>query len=207
MAGHPTPTKEEEWERKIAALNPVAINHQKRRRKLIVGLGNFGKEYNWTRHNFGFLAMDFFAKTHGLEWKNAKKFSTEVADYNDLLLAKPQTFYNASGEAVQKLVQFYKIDIQRDVLVVCDDLNLDFGTMRLRASGSDGGNNGLKSIIAQLGTNFHRLRLGTNNSQKQLASDTNFVIGKFTPEEKASLPQILQKTGELIDNFKNSSQT
>jgi PTH1 family peptidyl-tRNA hydrolase len=171
--------------------------------KIIVGLGNVGKEYNWTRHNFGFLALDFFAKQADLEWKNEPKFKAMIAKSSDLLLAKPQTFYNASGEAVQNLVKFYKTDTKHDLLVICDDLNLDFGALRLRETGSDGGNNGLKSIITFLGAEFPRLRLGTDNPKRSLIGDTDFVLSKFSDEEKAKLPEILTETSEFITNFIN----
>jgi PTH1 family peptidyl-tRNA hydrolase len=167
--------------------------------KIIIGLGNPDQKYNWTRHNFGFLALDYFAKKQDLQWKTSPKFHSLIAKTDNLLLAKPQTFYNASGEAAQKLVQFYHINPTEDLLVVCDDLNLDFGALRFRAKGTDGGNNGLKSIIANLNTtDFPRLRLGTQNAQKSLLADTDFVLSKFTPEEKAELPAILTQVHDFI---------
>lgn len=99
--------------------------------EVVFGLGNMGKAYNFTRHNFGFLALDFFAKVHGLEWKESSRFSGMAARFGDNLLVKPLTFYNDSGICVRKVVDFYKLDASSDVLVVCDDFNLDFSAVRM----------------------------------------------------------------------------
>lgn len=160
--------------------------------KLVVGLGNPGDEYNFTRHNFGFLALDFYAKLAHFEWEKPK-FGALWYKSSDTILLKPQDFYNNSGQAVQKFAHFYKIT-PTDILVLCDDFNLPFGTLRFREKGSDGGNNGLKSVTAHLGTpNFPRLRLGTGNpTLHQQLGDVEFVLGRFTSIEKEQLPIILQ---------------
>ena len=119
--------------------------------KLIIGLGNPGNQYNFTRHNTGFLALDFYFKTHKLEWEGKPKFGAIFARVDDTFFIKPQDFYNESGRAVREFVKFYKMNLS-DILVVCDDFNLEFCKIRTRATGSAGGNNGLKSIIAELGT-------------------------------------------------------
>lgn len=203
--------------------------------KLIVGFGNPESKYNFTRHNTGFLVLDFYAKVKGLEWETSPKFNalwfkTNINDSRDqVIFIKPQTYYNNVGESIQAFTKFYKIPTS-DVLVVCDDFNLDFGKMRLRQSGSAGGNNGLKSTIAHLNTeDFARLRLGTDsaarvgsnlataalkeaseNSAKNVdlstigkISDIDFVLSKFTPEEKAKLPDILHTAVSQIDNWLN----
>ena len=129
--------------------------------KLIFFLGNPGNAYNFTRHNFAFLVADFYAKINGdLQFKDQSKFNAKVLKLeNGTIFAKPQTFYNDVGMSLSKLINFYKLDLS-DVLVVCDDFNLDFGKTRLREKGTDGGNNGLKSIIATLKTeDFPRLVL------------------------------------------------
>ena len=169
---------------------------------LIVGLGNPENKYNFTRHNFGFLALDFYAKTHDLTWQPTPKFSARYLRSGDTFFIKPETYYNLSGQAVRSFLSFYKIPLDR-LLVVCDDFDLPFGTLRLRAKGSAGGNNGLKSIISELGTSdFPRLRLGTNNDalRRQLG-DIDFVLSKFTEAEKSHLPTILRDASTQIDDF------
>ena len=161
--------------------------------KLIVGLGNPGATYNFTRHNFGFLALDFHAKIKQLDWQPREKFGATWLKSDDAIFIKPQTFYNDTGRAVQSFAHFYKIPLA-NILVIYDDFDLPFGTTRFRQSGSAGGNKGLKSIIEHLGTDeFARLRLGTgNDAMRQKLGDTDFVLSRFTPEEKTKLPEILQ---------------
>ena len=159
--------------------------------KLIIGLGNPESKYHFTRHNFGFLALDFYAKVKGLEWQKPK-FGALWCKDGDYLLIKPQEYYNNSGQAVSGFLHFYKLT-PSDILVLCDDFNLPFGTLRYRASGSSGGNNGLKSIESHLNTQaYPRLRLGTGNDplRRQLG-DTDFVLSKFTDDEKSQLPTLL----------------
>lgn len=170
--------------------------------KLVVGLGNPGARYNFTRHNFGFLALDFYFKVRGIEWKDKPKFGALWAREGDTIFIKPQDYYNESGRAVQEFMRFYKISLD-DVLVVCDDFNLEFGKLRYREQGSAGGNNGLKSIISTLGTEeFARLRVGTGNDElRHKMGDMDFVLSKFTPEEKEKLPEILGKVMERIEEI------
>ena len=170
--------------------------------KLIVGFGNPGNKYNFTRHNFGFLALDFYCKINNISWEPHEKFGAIFARQGDTIFIKPQGFYNTSGEPVRAFAKFYKIPSQ-DILTVCDDFNLEFGNIRLREKGSAGGNNGLKSVIAELGTeDFPRLRLGTKNPElRQKLGDTDFVLGKFTPEEREKLPEILKSASEKLASF------
>ncbi|MBR2997201.1 aminoacyl-tRNA hydrolase [Candidatus Saccharibacteria bacterium] len=167
--------------------------------KLIVGLGNPGDQYNFTRHNFGFLALDFYAKIKGWQWAEHPKFGAIYHKEDDTIFIKPQSFYNDSGIPVRAFKDFYKIKLA-DILIICDDFNLDFGEMRYRAKGSDGGNNGLKSITKHLGTSdYPRLRLGTdNNEMRRKLGDVDFVLSKFTLEEKTKLPEILRAVVERI---------
>lgn len=167
--------------------------------KLIVGLGNPGSEYNFTRHNIGFLTLDLYAKIHHLDWQKPKFGAIWTKD-GDRILLKPQDFYNESGRAVQEFIHFYKLT-PADILVICDDFDINFGQIRYRAKGSSGGNNGLKSITSTLSTSdFPRLRIGTNNPEiRQKLGDTKFVLGKFTPEEREQLPNILQVTLTRIE--------
>ena len=170
--------------------------------KLVVGLGNPGARYNFTRHNFGFLALDFYFKVRGIEWKDKPKFGALWAREEDTIFIKPQDYYNESGRVVQEFMRFYKISLG-DALVVCDDFNLEFGKIRYRAQGSAGGNNGLKSIISTLGTEeFARLRVGTGNDElRHKMGDMDFVLSKFTPEEKEKLPEILGEVVEKIEEI------
>ena len=176
--------------------------------KLVVGLGNPGNQYNFTRHNFGFLALDFYAKVKGLKWENSPKFgaewmkirASELDSTEDVIFIKPQDFYNETGRAVRAFQQYYKIALD-DILAICDDFNLEFGKVRYRERGSAGGNNGLKSMIAELKSeDFPRIRLGTSNSElRGKIGDTDFVLGKFTPEERERLPRILREFVERLE--------
>lgn len=156
--------------------------------KLIVGLGNPGKEYATTRHNLGFMVLDALADKLSVEFKSSSKWSAEIAQKsggNKAILAKPTTFMNNSGLAVSKIAQFYQIS-PADIWVVSDDLDLPFGKIRARQGGTSGGHNGLNSIIDQLGTDdFGRLRVGIGqadspNTQPEAAK---FVLQSFAKNE------------------------
>ncbi|MDO4742071.1 MAG: aminoacyl-tRNA hydrolase [Candidatus Saccharibacteria bacterium] len=170
--------------------------------KLIVGLGNPGLEYNFTRHNFGFLVLDYYFKVNGLVWEKKPKFGAIWAKSDDKIYVKPQKFYNASGEVVRDFMNYYKISLQ-DILIICDDFYLEFGKTRYRTRGSSGGNNGLKSIISELKTeDFPRIRLGTGNEDlRRRVGDINFVLSRFTADEKQRLPEILATVAEKISYF------
>ncbi|MDO4508141.1 MAG: aminoacyl-tRNA hydrolase [Candidatus Saccharibacteria bacterium] len=170
--------------------------------KLIVGLGNPGTKYNWTRHNFGFLALDFYFRLNNLSWDPKPRYGAITGRKNEILFVKPQDFYNDSGIAVQELAHFYKVPTS-DILVICDNFDLEFGKIRTRETGSTGGNNGLKSITRHLGTdNYPRIRLGTGNPElRNKLGDVDFVLSRFTPEEKEKLPEILSETARKIDEF------
>ena len=171
--------------------------------KLVVGLGNPGNQYNFTRHNSGFLALDFYFKLNGFEWAEKPKFGAiyakETINGEDYIFLKPQDYYNESGRSVYEFFRYHKLKFS-DILVICDDFNLEFGKIRYRANGSAGGNNGLKSIISHLGTDeFPRLRIGTGNDElRNKIGDVDFVLSKFTPEEKEKLPEILREVAEKI---------
>lgn len=170
--------------------------------KLVVGLGNPGNQYNFTRHNFGFLALDFYFKVRKIEWAAQPKFGAIWGRSGDTIFIKPQDFYNMSGKVVREFVQYYKIALD-DILVICDNFDLVFGKMRYRSTGVAAGNNGLKSITAELKTdNYPRLRLGTGNDElRKKMGDVDFVLSKFTPEEKAKLPEILTQAADKIDEI------
>ena len=173
--------------------------------KIIVGFGNTGHEYDFTRHNMGFLALDFFFKLHDLSWQSSQKFHSIWAKHENTIFLKPQTFYNEVGLATRECANFFKID-PTSIIAVCDDFNLDFGQLRFRERGSDGGNNGLKSLTNHLHTtDYQRLRIGTGNPElRKKIGDINFVLGRFTETERELLPQILSSSAlrlsELISN-------
>ncbi len=174
--------------------------------KLVVGLGNPGNQYNFTRHNTGFLALDFYFKVKGLTWNEHPKFGAiykkETIDGEDAIFIKPQDYYNASGKAVREFARFYKIPTS-DIMIICDNFDLEFGKIRYRSSGAAAGNNGLKSVDQELGTpEYPRLRIGTgNDALRRQMGDVDFVLSRFTPEERAALPNILQDTTVKIDQF------
>lgn len=174
--------------------------------KLIVGLGNPDAKYNFTRHNFGFLTLDFYLKVKGLSWEKTPKFGaiwTKVSlGAEDAIFLKPQDYYNESGRAVREFMRYYKIPAE-DILVICDNFDLTFGKMRYRSAGEAAGNNGLKSVDAELKTsNYPRLRLGTGNDElRHKMGDVDFVLSRFTTGEKEQLPTILGEAVKKIDEI------
>lgn len=169
--------------------------------KIVVGLGNPGRQYAKTRHNIGFMVVDKFASIHSLSFSR-KKFNAKIAsgsvEGEDVLLVKPQTFMNLSGNAVGSLVRFHKPEFS-DLLVVYDDVDLPFGKIRLRPFGGSGGHKGMKSIIANLGVeSFPRLRIGIRGTF--LYDDlSDYVLGRFTAEERTGLDAILQRACEAME--------
>ena len=170
--------------------------------KLVVGLGNPGDRYNFTRHNSGFLALDFYFKVHKLSWESKPKFGAIWGRDGGVLFIKPQEFYNDSGRVVAEFVRFYKIKLT-DILIICDNFDLEFGKIRSRSSGQAAGNNGLKSIDEALKTSdYARIRIGTeNNELRRKMGDVDFVLSKFTPEEKINLPEVLREVDQKINDF------
>lgn len=170
--------------------------------KLIVGLGNPGNQYNFTRHNSGFLALDFYFKLKHLTFDAKPRLGAICGRTGDVLFIKPQDYYNESGRAVREYMRYYKIALS-DILVICDNFDLEFGKIRTRSSGAAGGNNGLKSVDKELGSSeYSRVRIGTGNDElRKKMGDVDFVLSKFTPEEKAKLPEILVSVAEKIDEF------
>ena len=168
--------------------------------KLIVGLGNPGREYEGTRHNAGFWWVDEFARAHQLAFKAESKFHGQAArslvQGRELFLLKPQTFMNVSGRAVGALAQFYKIDASQ-ILVVHDELDLPPGSAKLKLGGGHGGHNGLKDIIAHLGTrDFWRLRIGIGHPGDR-AEVANYVLNAPRREEEELIRQAMQRAQEV----------
>ncbi len=169
---------------------------------LIVGLGNPGSEYEWTRHNVGFLLIDRLAADAGITVKRRECRSLVgggVIEGQRSKLVKPQTYMNLSGEAVTCLVAKDElVELSKSLVVISDDLALPFGTIRLRARGSAGGHNGLKSIIATLGTNeFIRLRIGIQ-PEHQISDAKKFVLDEFAAAERRAVKQILERSAEAV---------
>lgn len=168
---------------------------------IIAGLGNPGTKYEMTRHNAGFLAMDLLAMTENTGIKKLK-FHSLVGDVriNDkkCLLMKPQTFMNNSGEAIGEAARFYKIPAE-NVIVISDDISLDVGKIRIRRKGSAGGHNGLKSIIAHLGSeNFTRVKVGVGKKPSEDYDLVDWVLGRFPKELEADLKSALEDTAKAV---------
>jgi len=170
--------------------------------KLIVGLGNPGRKYKDTKHNIGFMCLDHFAKENSVKFKKENKFRGESLKIDNLVLLKPHTFMNLSGESIRLVMDYYNIDVE-DVLIIYDDLSLPLGKLRLREKGSPGGHNGVKSIISHLGTSeFQRVRIGIDSNP--LIDARDYVLGKFSKTEFNALEQALNKTLEIIDAFQSN---
>lgn len=169
---------------------------------LIVGLGNIGEEYAGTRHNIGFMMLDAFADALNATWADKRYgFVAKCRVKNaEMVLLKPTTYMNLSGNAVRYWLQQEKIPVE-NMLVLVDDLNLPFGTIRIRKQGSNGGHNGLGNIQSVLGTeNYSRVRFGIGNNFSR-GAQCNFVLGKWTEEEQKLLPERLKITSEIIPSF------
>lgn len=169
---------------------------------LIVGLGNPGERYVRTRHNIGFRSVDTLAERHGLTFR-PQRANSQLAEGNihgqRVVLAKPQTYMNLSGQAVVALCNWYKIDPARELLVIYDDLDLPFAKLRIRERGSAGTHNGMRSIVAQLGTTeFPRLRVGIGQPPGKMAA-ADYVLGRFTPDEEAALPDLLGRIADAVE--------
>ena len=171
--------------------------------KLIAGLGNVGDKYLFTRHNIGFMALDFFRELNdiGENFKFENKFNGHILKTNilgeSIILVKPDTFMNLSGECIRKVLDFYKLDV-KDILVVYDDISLNLGTLRFRSSGSDGGHNGIKNIIKMLGTNkFDRLKLGIGPQLPNQKSES-FVLANFSSEQLDVVKKVCKIANEAI---------
>jgi peptidyl-tRNA hydrolase, PTH1 family len=172
---------------------------------LIVGLGNIGAEYVNTRHNIGFKVLDFFANKNGISFHNLRLGA--VTEYKfkgkSLILLKPNTFMNLSGKAVQYWMQQEKIPLE-NILIIADDLNLSFGTIRIKPKGSDGGHNGLKNINLVLNTNnYSRFRFGISDEFKK-GQQIKYVLGEWDEAEKAKLTERLELSSEIILSFATS---
>lgn len=167
--------------------------------RLVVGLGNPGKTYQWSKHNMGFLCLDAFAKAKNLPFAKEAKFLGEVIKGEDFVLLKPRTYMNLSGQSVRAAADYYRI-APEDILVVSDDMDISLFKIRIREKGSAGGHNGLKSIIEHLGTDaFNRLRIGIERPEGMDAKD--YVLSNFSKAEKKELEALFALTNGILDAF------
>ena len=170
---------------------------------LLIGLGNPGREYKDTRHNVGFMLNDRIAvrlNARGMKVQSKAIITTAAFEERKLILAKPQTFMNLSGQSVQGIVHFYKVPFT-NMMILSDDLDIPFGTIRIRASGGPGGQRGLSSILEKLGTKeIPRLRLGIGRPPGRM-DPSDYVLQSFSRDELASLSEILDQAAEAVLAF------
>lgn len=173
---------------------------------VIVGLGNPGKEYDLTRHNVGFLCVDdFVAKTDGMEGWILKKdlkcnISTGRLGESRVIVIKPTTFMNLSGEAVQSVLNFYKLTPDK-VTVIHDELDVDFGHIRLRVGGSSAGHNGIKSVSEQIGEEYGRIRVGIGPKAPSRIKSEDYVLQAFSDDQNAQLPNLVQEVRAILSEL------
>lgn len=178
-------------------------NEDSKGMRIIVGLGNPGREYAGTRHNLGFMVVDEIVRRHGpATWK--KRFRSEIGEIfaagQKIVLVKPQTYMNLSGMAVREAMNWYHVD-QDEVIIVMDDLDTPFASLRLREKGSAGGHNGLASIIQQLGSNeVPRLKIGIGRGRSTASAH---VLSRFSPEQERELPDLIQRSADALEIWIN----
>ncbi|EEM50004.1 aminoacyl-tRNA hydrolase [Bacillus cereus] len=175
------------------------------RMKLIVGLGNPGREYELTRHNIGFMAIDELAKRWNISLNEQKfkgVFGAGFVNGEKVILLKPLTYMNLSGESIRPLMDYYKIDVE-DFVVMYDDLDIPVGKLRLRMKGSAGGHNGVKSTISHLGTQeFQRIRMGIDRPKNGMKV-VDYVLGRFTSEEITDVNHSIEKAADACEEWLN----
>lgn len=168
---------------------------------IIAGLGNPGKEYDNTRHNAGFMAIDALSKKYGIDVTEKKAkglIGKGVIEGHKVILVKPQTFMNLSGDCLRELTDYFKIDVENELIVIYDDITLDVGGLRVRKKGSAGGHNGMKSIIANLGTmDFQRIRVGIGEKPAKMDL-ADWVLGHFKKEDMEALQDALSESTEAV---------
>lgn len=166
---------------------------------LIVGLGNPGKEYDGTRHNIGFETIDYLSKKYNIDVNRTKfkgTFGEGFINNKKVVLLKPSTYMNLSGESIREAINFYKLE-NEEVLVIYDDISLEVGKIRIREKGSAGGHNGIKSIIANMSTDvFPRIKIGVGQPKGDLVSH---VLGKFSQEEINDLNEVIEVSSEAVE--------
>lgn len=170
--------------------------------KLVVGLGNPGTKYAYTRHNLGFLVLDEWAKEEDIKFKKVARFNAEIAkietEKGNVYLLKPQTYMNLSGQSVRKCIDFYKIKVE-DILVVVDDASLEFGETKIKPKGGSAGHNGLKNIEGHIGQNYARLKMGIGEPKR--GDLENYVLEKFNTKEVSELGYFLHEGLDAIKKW------
>ena len=168
---------------------------------LIVGLGNPGKEYEDTRHNIGFKVIDKLVDDFGAQNISKNSFHGELFKSANILLLKPTTFMNLSGDSVQAVKNFYKIELE-DIFVIHDDIDLSFSALRFKIGGGHGGHNGLRSIDAMVGREYGRIRMGVGKPEHK-SQVVSHVLGAFSDEEKRILPKWIEYTASSVEKLKS----
>ncbi len=171
---------------------------------LIVGLGNPGEKYKLNYHNAGFLSVENLVLSNDSSWHLKNNFNAELAEFylneNKIISIKPNTYMNNSGDAVKKVMDFYKID-QNKVIVIHDDSDLEYGVIRTRFGGSSGGHNGIESIINSLGEEFNRVRIGIRSDINKNESAGDMVLKNFSKNEQSHFPELYKETTSMIQEF------
>lgn len=186
-----------------------SLGHQET--KLIIGLGNPGKEYDLTRHNMGFMCIDDFAKSEEFNpWVEKSDLKSilcaKLIDGKKVILCKPTTFMNLSGEAMHAVCAYYKIHSQ-DVCIVYDELALDYGSIRTTKGGSDAGHNGIKSLKEHNADDFWRIRVGIGPKQPEQMDTADYVLQKFTKDQQSQLPSIKKEVINLLNDWLTGQAT
>jgi PTH1 family peptidyl-tRNA hydrolase len=166
--------------------------------RLVAGLGNPGSQYSSTRHNVGFMVIDYLARKKEVTFSKSAAWSSELGKWGDILLIKPLSYMNRTGEVIGPFAHYFKVQAE-EILVVVDDVALPLGRLRLRPSGSDGGHNGLKSLIAHLGEDFMRLRIGIGASG-EAGELSDHVLGKFDRPEQPTIDRAIERAVEAIED-------
>lgn len=196
------------FQRRPQVSDPIQMHYTTGMEKtvLLVGLGNPGKEYEGTRHNIGFEVLDaFVSKTDGMgEWTNKKSLKCQLVSgqvgQTRVYAIKPETFMNNSGEAVQAVAAYYKIPVGKIVLIH-DELDIKFGSIRTRTGGSSAGHNGVKSVTQHLGEETGRVRIGIGPKKPAQIDSSDFVLAKFSDKEKQQLPNLKREVTALLSEY------
>lgn len=172
--------------------------------KLVVGLGNIGKKYELNRHNIGFLCVDDIVKREGGSWKEKTAFKSDIAEVKmgntRVIFIKPNTLMNLSGEAVQTVKNFYKLD-NKNILIIQDELDQQFGSIRFRVGGGSAGHNGIKSVSSHIGEDYARIRIGILNDTKQNQDTADFVLKNFSSDEQTHFKALFNEVNSLVNEF------
>ncbi len=166
--------------------------------RLVAGLGNPGLQYSGTRHNVGFMVIDYLAGKKSVPFSKSAAWGSDLGKWGDILFIKPLTYMNRTGEVIGRFAHYFKIQSD-EILVVVDDVALPLGRLRLRLAGSDGGHNGLKSIILHLGEDFMRLRVGIGSSG-DAGQLSDYVLGEFDRSEKQTMEKAIERAAEAVEH-------